>query len=86
MEIKNFILGKLNEQATTMGVLFENINDETSLLETGLVDSTGFIELLVPIEEKFKIEIDFSELDPEEFTTISGLSKHCAKLASIRQS
>lgn len=38
------------------------------------IDSIGFLELLSFLEEEFKIELDFSEYDPKEFSTISGLS------------
>lgn len=37
------------------------------------IDSIGFLELLGFIEEELGIELDFSEYDPKDFSTISGL-------------
>lgn len=39
------------------------------LFETGLLDSLGFTELLVDIEEKFSIVIAPSEIDRSEMNT-----------------
>ena len=46
---------------------------ETNLIQEGVLDSLGFINLLMNLENEFDLDIDFSELDPAEFTTIRGL-------------
>ena len=42
---------------------------DIDLFETGLLDSMGFIEMMVDIEEEFNIRIAPSELDREEINT-----------------
>lgn len=37
------------------------------------IDSVGFLELLSFLEDELQIELDFSEYDPVEFSTLSGL-------------
>jgi acyl carrier protein len=47
--------------------------DDMDLISLGIISSLGYIELITSIEERFEIEIDFDEIDPSEFTTMSGL-------------
>ena len=49
--------------------------EDADLMATGLLDSMGFIELLAYVESITGVRIDFSNLDPEEFTSIKGLSR-----------
>ncbi len=48
-------------------------NKDVNLFETGLIDSMGFIELLVAIEDDFDIEIDPSEINKDEMSTPNQL-------------
>jgi len=50
-------------------------SDETSFLENGIVDSTSVLELVAFIEEQFSISIKDSEVIPENFDSISFLSR-----------
>lgn len=49
--------------------------DETSFLDNGVVDSTSVLELVAFIEEQFNISVKDSEVIPENFDSISYLSK-----------
>jgi acyl carrier protein len=50
-----------------------DLDDSFNLLEGGLLDSFGFLNLVSALEEKTGRQIDFSDLDPSEFTTLGGL-------------
>ena len=52
------------------------LNNETDLLATGVLDSVGFVELLAHIEEETKVRVDVIEIDPTQLTTIAGLAQH----------
>jgi methoxymalonate biosynthesis acyl carrier protein len=43
---------------------------ETDLIETGILDSLTFLELLVQIEKRFSIKVCMEELDIESFRSI----------------
>lgn len=45
------------------------------LLANGALDSMGFVELLVHIESVVGKKVDLTDLDPSEFTSVSGLSR-----------
>jgi acyl carrier protein len=46
---------------------------DTDLMETGLLDSLVFVELLNQIEKEFGIELAMDQLEVETFRTISGI-------------
>lgn len=63
--------------------LFENylfgyseneLSNDTSFLEFGVLDSMGIIELIVFIEEEFGIEISYSEILPENMDSVNCVS------------
>ena len=60
---------QLNKAATSA------LKEDTDLMGSGLLDSLGFIELLVYVESVTGEKIDLSDLDPGDFTTIRGLVK-----------
>lgn len=57
----------------------EEVTDDTSLVETGIIDSTGILELVGFVEGEFGITVDDSELVPENFGTINNLTNYLLK-------
>lgn len=51
------------------------LSNTQSFLETGIIDSTGVLELVAFLEEKFGIKIDDSELVPDNLDSISSIVK-----------
>jgi acyl carrier protein len=51
----------------------ESIQDEESLLEKGVIDSTGVLELVAHIEEKYDIVVDDEELVPANLDSIGNI-------------
>ena len=50
------------------------LQDSTSLLESGTVDSTGMLEVIYFIEETFGIKVDYSEMVPENLDSIERIT------------
>jgi acyl carrier protein len=48
--------------------------DDTSLLDAGIVDSTGILEVVTFIEGEFGIKVDDSELLPENLDSIANIT------------
>ncbi|RLG54678.1 MAG: acyl carrier protein [Candidatus Hydrothermarchaeota archaeon] len=48
-----------------------SIGPDDSLLDNGIIDSTGILELVAFLEETFEIEVKDEELVPENLDTIS---------------
>lgn len=69
----NFIL---SEQLAQLG-------GDDSFLENGIIDSTGILELIFFIEEQFGIQIDASEVLPENFDSINRLVAYIQRKQSL---
>lgn len=58
--------------------LFGNTADapqpETSFMETGLVDSTGILELVAHLESKYGISVADDELVPENLDSVRNIA------------
>ena len=54
----------------------ENLTDEDSLLENGIIDSTGVLELVTFLEENFEIAVEDDELIPENLDSIVNISNY----------
>jgi len=51
-----------------------NLSDEDLLLENGILDSLGVLELVTYLEQEFKISVADEDLVPENFQTIARLT------------
>lgn len=49
--------------------------DDESLTEKGAIDSTGMLELIMFLEEQFKIAVGYDEMVPTNLDTVSGIVK-----------
>ena len=50
------------------------VSDDGSLLEAGVIDSTGAMELVVFLESEFGISVDDRDLVPENLDSISRIA------------
>jgi acyl carrier protein len=57
-----------------MGTDVMQLGENDSLLETGIVDSTGVLDLVAFVEESFAISVTDREITPENFDSISRLA------------
>ena len=57
----------------------ENLEDTTSFLEEGIIDSTGVLELVSFIEEEFSIIVEDEELIPENLDSIYNVTAYLGK-------
>jgi acyl carrier protein len=71
-----FIKGEIRKKAEKLQVVIdEEINESFSLTGSGFFDSMDFMRLIVEVEEKFGVEVNFSDHDPKVFTTVGGFIK-----------
>lgn len=57
----------------------ENLKAETSFLENGILDSTGVLELIAFLEEKYEIEVEDDELIPQNLDSIINVTQYVRK-------
>ena len=63
--VENFLFGEAN-----------GLEEETSFLENGIIDSTGILELVTYLEDTFGIEVEDEELVPENLDSIANVVKY----------
>jgi len=51
------------------------VNGDTSFLESGLIDSTGVLELVAFLEEQFHIKVEDEDLIPANLDSIDALTR-----------
>jgi len=59
--------------------------DEDSLIENGVIDSTGILELIEFLESHFEIEVSEGETIPENLDGISSLTQFIVSKKAARQ-
>jgi len=58
------------------------LKDEESLLESGVVDSTGILEVIAHLEEDFAVKVEDIEFRAENFDSIERITTFVAKKLS----
>ncbi len=77
-EIKGFIINNF-----MMGRNPEELTDSDSLLDKGIIDSTGVLELVGFIEEKFDVQVKDEELVPENLDSVDNLINYIQRKKSV---
>lgn len=63
--IENFLFGDASQ-----------LEDDTSFLDSGIIDSTGILELIQFLEETYGITIADEELVPENFDSLNNVVQY----------
>jgi acyl carrier protein len=72
-QIRGFILEKYPRARK------DGLTDRSPLLESGLIDSLGILDLVGFLEEKFAIQVTDEELVPENFQNVDQLAVFVAQ-------
>lgn len=62
--VENFLFGDGKE-----------LNDNTSFFEKGIIDSTGIMELIAFLEDRYNIHIADEELVADNFSSLENINK-----------
>lgn len=57
----------------------KGLDNDASFLETGIIDSTGMLELVNWVQETYGIEIEDTELVPENLDSVNRLAAFIGK-------
>ena len=64
----------------------QNIKDRDNLLDSGIIDSLGMLDVVSFLEREFGIHVDDEELLPENFESIDNLAGFVARKNSAAPS
>ena len=74
-ELAELLINWVRENKLKNGSANLEITPETNLLERGILDSLGFVELILFLESESGLRVDLFEANPAEFTKIGGLCR-----------
>lgn len=63
----------------------EVLEDDDSLMERGVVDSTGMLELIGFLEERFGLSVEDEEVVPENLDSVERLAIYVRRKLAARQ-
>jgi len=63
----------------------DHLKDDDSLLEKGVIDSTGVLELVAFIEEKYGFTVEDEELVPENLDSIRNIAEFILRKIMAQQ-
>ena len=61
--VENFLFGQVDN----------GLQDSDSLLERGIIDSTGVLEIVSFLEENYELQVEDEELIPENLDSITNV-------------
>ena len=62
----------------------DKLSNDTSFLETGLIDSTGVLELVMFLEEKFRVKVADDEMLPENLDSVTAIAAFVTRKLGAR--
>jgi acyl carrier protein len=77
-EVRALILEACGPVLADFGITPESASGDLDLRGSGMIDSLGFVEVIVELEERLGIEIDLEDIDPEQITVLDPLAAHIA--------
>jgi acyl carrier protein len=69
----DLVIGWVKQNTLANGSDNAEISENTNLMESGLLDSFSFVDLILFIENCTGAKIDLIDVEPEEFTIVRGL-------------
>lgn len=78
----NHVKGQLRKFITERFLPFSQLasfDDSDSFMEKGIIDSTGILELLEFIEEKYRIKVEDEEVVPDNLDSLQKLMDYIGR-------
>jgi acyl carrier protein len=57
----------------------ENLKDDTSFLESGIIDSTGVLEMVTFLEDTYEIHVEDEDMIPENLDSLEAIATYITR-------
>lgn len=74
--VRGFLLAEVADQLAALGMSPEEVPDDFDLLAQGALDSLGLVELIAAVEDRYGVELDFEDLDPESLGVVGPFCRY----------
>ena len=75
-EIRVFVLEQVRARLQAAGLEPSDVRDDTDLLAEGVLDSLEVLELMAIVADRYGIEGDWEDYDPEEILVIGPFCRY----------
>ena len=80
-DVRRFLLERYSSMIAANGLEPETLDEEFDLLQAGIIDSLGILEMITAVEQRFGISVDFEPMDPAHLTQLGKFSAFVAENA-----
>jgi acyl carrier protein len=80
-DVREFVLGRFGTQLREAGIDAATISDDTDLFDSGVVDSLGVVELIAVVSDRFGIDDEWDDFDPDDLLVIGPFCRYVAQKA-----
>ena len=81
-DVRRFLLNRFSARLTANGINPSDVGDNYDLIEAGIVDSLGLLEMIAAVEEHFNITVYFESMDPAQLPVVGVFSGIVAQNAA----
>ena len=81
-DVRGFLLAQLDGRLDEAGLDASALSDETDLFGAGVVDSLGVLELVALVSDRYGIDADWEDYDPEDLLVIGPFCRYVAEKAT----
>ncbi|MGA6826501.1 acyl carrier protein [Nitrospira sp. NS4] len=77
-EVRQYVLDKFLFGRTEV-----ELSGDTSFLDSGIIDSTGVLELVAFLEEKFQVKVEDEDLIPANLDSVNAVTRFVERKGSM---
>tara|TARA_B100000686_G_C16505875_1_gene819513 strand:+ start:331 stop:591 length:261 start_codon:yes stop_codon:yes gene_type:complete len=74
-DIEKLIVSYIENELVQKGSVKEFELENDDLIENGIMDSLGFLDLILYVEERLEIDLDLSNVKPSNLTKVKSLTQ-----------
>ena len=71
--VRTVVLDAVRDRLTLLSVPESDVTGDFDFVNSGVLDSIAFLEMIVTLEKEFGFEVELGDMRIEEATTLNGL-------------
>lgn len=84
-DVWSLLVETLGDRIRAAGLDPAELADDTDLLDTGVLDSLGVLEMIALVEDRFELETDWEDFDPEDILVMGPFCRYVEQQVALRR-
>jgi acyl carrier protein len=81
-DVRTYLFEQLEPRLRDVGLQPGSLTDETDLFEAGVIDSLGIVELVALVSDRYGIDDEWEDYDPDDLLVIGPFCRYVALRAA----